>query len=78
MSATKYIARVTQMTVLPEGKPTYAETPTTISIEDTAGGEFVEIKQYEQAVCIAPEEWPAIRKVVDELMKQCKDLEGKK
>lgn len=78
MSATKYIARVTQMTVLQEGKPLFDETATTISIEDEAGGEFVEIKQFpegedEQTIRINPEEWTAIRKIVDELIKQCKE-----
>ena len=83
MSATKYIARVTQITVMQEGVMIYDESATRVSIEDEGGGEFVEITQYpdgkeKQAIRISPEEWPAIRKVVDEMMKQCKDREERK
>lgn len=61
----------------------YDETATIVSIEDEGGGEFVTIQQdvdgqEESTLRIAPEDWPAIRKVVDEMMKQCKDWEERK
>lgn len=74
----KYVSRVTQVTVQPEGKPLYDATSTIIDIDDEGGVEFVEITQYpedkdEQSIRVAPEDWPMIRKAVDDLIKQCKE-----
>lgn len=82
MNANKYIARTTQITVLPEGDDLFRETSTTVSITDEAGGEFVTVVQErekadgsapKQEIAIDPTEWPAIRSAIDRLVKGCKE-----
>ncbi len=72
----KYITRKTQITVLPEGEPLFSEMATTVSITDEAGGEYVEVEQEGKLVGkirINPEEWPALRAVIDSMIADCKD-----
>jgi hypothetical protein len=65
----KYIMRTTQITVLPEGEPTFSEMATHIEIVDEAAGEFLEISQNEgKCLKIDPEEWPKIRDAIDLMM----------
>jgi len=71
-----YITKTTSVTVLPEGEPLYSEMATEIKMTDDEGGwEFVEVVQSGRTdvgkICIAPEEWPAIRDAVDSMIKQC-------
>jgi hypothetical protein len=71
---TEYESRVTQMTVVRTGYPIYADSATTITINDESGREFVEINQ---RVCkvtmrIYCEEWPALREAIDTMIQNCR------
>jgi hypothetical protein len=76
MTRPPYIARVTQLTVLPEGEPTYCNAATTVTIDDEVGGEFVVVEQSSEnnvgKVLIAPEEWPALRRAINRMIAECK------
>lgn len=69
-----YHTRITRLTVLPKGDPIFSEFATDISIEDEAGGEFIEITQHAdseepQKIRVDFEEWPHIRAAVNRLVK---------
>ena len=69
--------RCTQLTVLPEGEPIFSEMATHISIEDEASGEYVKVTQYGDRaergeININPEEWPAIRDAIDDMIFECR------
>ena len=71
-----HITRVTQITVLPEGEPTYSERATIVEIEDDAGGEFVIVDQSSGGdygkVAIDPDEWPTLRAAIDRMVAECR------
>ncbi len=68
--------RILSVVVLPEGEAIFHESATTISIDDDAGGEFVTVSQcrdeHNVKISINPEEWPAIREAIDEMVKECR------
>jgi hypothetical protein len=71
--------RITQITVVPDGEPIFSERAVTISIRDEAAGEFVVVKQLTddpQELSIDPEEWPALREAIDEMIKECREVVG--
>ena len=71
-----YEKRVTVVTVCKKGDPLFSETATRVEIVDEAAGEFVEVSQPAGGkVSIGPEEWPAIRAAIDELIAACRDIE---
>lgn len=66
-----YKARITQMTITPEGEPIFSEQATQISIDDEAAGEFIVIKQpmrTDGGIAINPDEWPIISKTVERML----------
>ena len=69
-------SRITQITVCPPNEPIFSEMATTVQIRDEAAGEFLEVSQnFEGAgkIFINPEEWPAIRRAINRLIRQCRD-----
>ena len=63
------------MTVLPDGEPIFCEASTEIKIDAVNGAEFVVIKQTvenEMHIIISPDNWPAIRKAIDKMIKECR------
>ena len=65
--------RVTQLTVVPEGKPIYDETATQVEITDEGGGEFLIIKQTgggKGEIRIDAEEWRWVREAIDRMIKE--------
>lgn len=68
--------RITQLIVLPKGDSIFSEFATTVSIDDEAGGEFVVIEQTGSTdsgkVRICANEWPAIRRAIDRMIKACR------
>ena len=77
MTQKKYEERVTQVTVAPAGEPIYSELVTTVAIDDESAGEFVAVGQNhsegEARVLINPEEWPALRCVINKMIRRCRD-----
>ncbi len=80
----KRIARITQVTILPEGEPLFREAATVIKIDDYAAGEFVEVKQQidttedtNQTIEIMPEDWPLMRLWIDRFVNDIKKREDK-
>jgi len=78
----KYTSRITQMTVLPAGEPIFSEKATVITIEDMAGGEYIQVKQQmdissdtSQTVAFDPEEWDEVKGVIDQMFKDIKDYQ---
>lgn len=68
-------SRITQITVCPPHEPLFSEMATTVQITDEAAGEFVEVSQTGPGLgklWINPEEWPAIRKAINRMIRQCR------
>jgi hypothetical protein len=70
------------MTVLPAGEPIFSEKATVITIEDMAGGEYIQVKQQmdissdtSQTVAFDPEEWEEVKGVIDQMFKDIKDYQ---
>jgi len=70
------------MTVLPAGEPIFSEKATVITIEDMAGGEYIQVKQQmdissdtSQTVAFDPEEWDEVKGVIDQMFKDIKDYQ---
>lgn len=72
----RYETRILAVIVTPEGESIFCEGATTIRLEDESGGEFVVIEQHPdsgaQQIAINPEEWPAIRAAIDDMVAKCK------
>lgn len=73
---TPYETRTIAVIVAPLGEPTFSERATEIRIEDESGGEYVVIEQHpdsgSQRIAINPEEWPAIRAAIDDMVANCR------
>jgi hypothetical protein len=71
---TKYIERITQRIIMPEGTDIFDEGITRVEIDDEAAGEFIVIKQdyddKENKIKIDFDEWPFVKKAVDKLIKE--------
>lgn len=76
ISISKYEARTTRVNVTPVGEPIFHESATHIEIEDEAAGEFLKISQCrgdaEQTVAFDKEEWPTVRKAIDDMFEVCR------
>lgn len=71
-------ARVTQITIVPEGEPLFHEYGHTVKIEDEAAGEFVVIDDHCEGygqIAIEPQNWPALRAAINRMVKECRDEE---
>jgi hypothetical protein len=67
--------RITQLTVVPDGKPIYDETATSVEITDEGGGEFLIVRQVgsgDGQIRLDDNEWPTIREAIDRMMKEVK------
>ena len=72
--------RVTRLHVLPNDAALFDEMATVVRIEDEAAGEFVEVEQQAPGcgkILIEPEEWPALRRAINAMIRQCKKEAGK-
>ena len=70
----KLQARVTRIVVVPSDEPIYSERATTVEITDEAAGEFVEVSQEVGKIQLSPEEWPALRRAINRLVRDCRDV----
>ena len=68
----EYEARVTMITVTPEGEDTFSDQATSVRVEDEGAGEFVVIHQEDGEVRFDPDEWPALRKAINRIVRQCR------
>jgi hypothetical protein len=69
----EYVTRKTGITVMPKGEQIFSIKSTHVSIDDEGGGEFVRISQTADTdtyITLDPEEWPAVKAAVDELIKE--------
>ena len=64
--------RVTRLHVLPEGEPLFSEQAYMVEIDDEAGGEFVVVSDCEGKIRLNPEEWPALRRAINQMVKECR------
>lgn len=76
----RFEIRITRLTIAPPGHCLFSEMSTDVELDDEAGGEFVVIRQKStsteaqlQAIRVAPEEWPSLRKCVDYLMSMARN-----
>jgi hypothetical protein len=72
--------RIISIVVNKPGEPIFSETATTISIEDDAAGEYVTVCQNTDAggdgkFSINPEEWPAMRRAINKMIKECRNAD---
>lgn len=73
-----YATRIISMAILPEGQPLFSEMATKVSIVDQAAGEYVEVEQHGRTdigkICISPDEWPKLKRAIDTMIAECKDV----
>lgn len=72
----EYETRMTAMIVAPKGEPIFHETATEIRIVGHAAGEFVIVVQHGAAtghISVDPEAWPALRKAINKMVKECRE-----
>lgn len=73
-----YTTRTTKLTInLTSDPKIFAENATHVEIDDEAAGEFVTVKQDRDGleageIAIEPEEWPALRAAIDQMVKECR------
>ena len=69
--------RITVITVCKRGEPSFSDYATRIEVVNEAAGEFLEISQVksEGKIAIAPDEWPAMRDAIDQLIGACRDYD---
>ena len=69
--------RTLSIAVMPDNARIFDQNTTTISIEDDAAGEYVEVAQCDDGVepgviKIDPTEWPAMRDSISRMIAQCR------
>tara|TARA_R110000868_G_scaffold369203_1_gene632443 strand:- start:245 stop:508 length:264 start_codon:yes stop_codon:yes gene_type:complete len=81
---TKYVTRITRLSILPDDEPIFSELCTHVSIQDDAAGEFVEVSQDGGrqsdrigSVSIDPNEWPVICEAIEKMIGYCKQNNDK-
>ena len=71
-----YETRTLSILVAPKDQHTFSEYATEIKIVDEAAGEFLEVSQCGRTdlgkIAISPQEWPALRDAIDQMIKQCR------
>lgn len=67
--------RIKTIVVAPAGSPMFDEAATEVHIDDEASGEFIALRNPGEAgrVRFDPEDWPAIRRAINKLVKDCRD-----
>ena len=70
-----FSTHTTALVVTPVGKGLLHEAATEVKIDDEGVGPFVVISQMHGQVAINPDEWPAIRDAVEQLLGVCDKLE---
>lgn len=77
---TEYETRVTALIVLPKDYDTFSEFATHVRIADQAAGEYVEVEQIARddlgKIAINPNEWPALRAAIDQMISECRSGNG--
>jgi hypothetical protein len=68
----KYESRITELTITPIGKPIFCEEAMVVRIDNEAAGEFVIVSQGDGKLAIDPDEWPAIRRAINDMVMRCK------
>jgi hypothetical protein len=73
-----YETRITSLTIAPKSEPIFSECATHVRIFDQAAGEFVEVEQFGHKdlgkIQFSPEEWPHLRKAIDRMIKECREM----
>jgi len=72
--------RITQLTVVPDGKPIFDESATQVEITDEGGGEFLIIRQTSvvgRQIRLDVDEWPTICEAIDRMINEVKAWEDK-
>lgn len=71
--------RITKLTVLPVGADLFCETAFNVEIDDEAAGEYVKVTsnlEFGKDDCgvirIDPEEWPALKAAIEQMVKECR------
>jgi len=71
----KYVSRVIDMVLLPEGKKVFDEGVINVELSDDGAGEFVTVIQQtsgdQQELRIDPEEWPHLKEMIDLMISNC-------
>lgn len=71
-----YEMRATKIVVQEHGDSIYGVGATTIAIDDEGNGEFLAVYQGSNEIRINPDEWPTIRKAIDQMIKKCRSADG--
>lgn len=71
----EYERVVSAVLVRPVGAAIYAAGVTRIEIDDEAAGPYVLVSQEDGKIGITAEEWPTIRRAIDDLLEWCKGQE---
>jgi hypothetical protein len=76
MANTTMKIRITQLTVVPNGKPIFDESATQVEITDEGGGEFLVIRQpgvIGRYIRLDADEWPTIREAIERMIDEVKE-----
>lgn len=65
-----YIGRITQMTHVRDDQALGRNGSITVTIVDE-GGEYLQIESEDGSIGINPDEWPALRATIDQMMARC-------
>ena len=73
----EYERRVTEITVVPKGKPLFDECATRVKIDYEPDGEFIEVTQCSegQSLRFDPNEWEVVKEVITEMIAKCRDYD---
>ena len=64
--------RTTQLTVMPAKGPIYSERAFRVTMQDDAGGEYIEVEDATGKIKIDADEWQTLRKAIDKMVEQCR------
>jgi len=78
----EYEIRCASLVVVRSGMASWHESATFVSISDEGGGDFVEVSQtpsdrLNQIIAIDPDEWPMLRRAIDQMIAACAVTERK-
>lgn len=77
---TEYETRIMSLIVLPKDDETFSEFAAHVRLADQAAGEYVEVEQIAREdlgkIAINPDEWPALRAAIDQMISECRSGNG--
>ena len=74
--STEYTLIDVAMIVVPKGAFMHSEQATRIEVQDDGGGPYIEVSQESGGIKIDPEEWPSIKRAIEQMIGTAQALEA--